>query len=78
MFHIMWNILPLWVKISSVSRGGLRPRNPSVVLDALSEGHSVDWILSQYPSLTADDVHAAVALPMGLGGAGCDTAITSF
>lgn len=24
----------------------------SVVLDALSEGHAVDWILSQYPTLT--------------------------
>ncbi len=33
----------------------------SVVLDALSEGHPVDWILSQYPALTADDVHAAIA-----------------
>ena len=50
----------------------------SVVLDALSEGHSVDWILSQYPSLTADDVHAAIASRMGLGGAGRDTAIASF
>jgi uncharacterized protein (DUF433 family) len=33
----------------------------SVVLDALSEGHPVDWILSQYPALTAEDVHAAIA-----------------
>ena len=33
----------------------------SVVLDALSEEHPVDWILSQYPALTAVDVHAAIA-----------------
>ena len=33
----------------------------SVVLDALSEGHAVDWILSQYPTLTVEDVHAAIA-----------------
>lgn len=33
----------------------------SVVLDALSEGHATDWILAQYPTLEADDIHAAIA-----------------
>ncbi len=33
----------------------------SVVLDALSQSHPVEWILTQYPVLTADDVYAAIA-----------------
>lgn len=33
----------------------------AVVLDNFAEGISVDEILRSYPSLTADDVHAAMA-----------------
>lgn len=33
----------------------------SVVLDNLAEGHSVEEIVRSYPSLTGDDVRAALA-----------------
>ena len=33
----------------------------SVVLDNLAEGHSAEEIVKSYPSLTPDDVRAAIA-----------------
>jgi uncharacterized protein (DUF433 family) len=33
----------------------------SVVLDNLAEGHSADEIVKSYPSLTLDDIRAALA-----------------
>jgi uncharacterized protein (DUF433 family) len=33
----------------------------SVVLDTLAEGHSVEEILTEYPTLTVTDIHAAMA-----------------
>ncbi len=33
----------------------------SVVLDALAEGHSAEEILTEYPTLTMEDIHAAIA-----------------
>ena len=32
----------------------------SVVLDALAEGHSAEEILTEYPTLTMEDIHAAI------------------
>lgn len=33
----------------------------TVVLDNLAEGHSVAEIVQSYPTLTNDDIHAAIA-----------------
>ena len=33
----------------------------SVLLDNLAEGLSIEQILQEYPGLTADDIHAAIA-----------------
>lgn len=33
----------------------------AIVLDSLAEGLSTDEVISHYPSLTRDDVHAAMA-----------------
>ena len=32
-----------------------------VLLDGLSEGSAIDWILSQDPTLTAESMHGAIA-----------------
>ena len=38
----------------------------SVLLDNLAEGHSVDQILKNYPSLKKEDIHAALGYAAGL------------
>lgn len=43
----------------------------TVVLDNLAEGHSVAEIVQSYPTLTADDVDAAIAYAEARSSRGC-------